>query len=145
MVNNWGHLGPAGGKPVSPRRKVGIVYPLAALLLEDLFLVTHLGGSLLDHGYRFIEKSLSLKFSRYQMTLGWLKIVANGIYLQSTIEMITKGHEWVLCFWSVQWANWMKDGIFFKPAMLVSCTAPDLKKEMMVISHCSSNSWLLSG
>ena len=63
MVNNRGHLGLAGGKPASPRRKVDIVYPLAALPLEDLFLVTHLGGSLLNRGYQFIEKSLSLKFT----------------------------------------------------------------------------------
>ena len=48
MVSNRGHWGLAGGEPASPRRKVDIVYPLVALPLESLFLVTHLGGSLLN-------------------------------------------------------------------------------------------------
>ena len=56
MVSNRGHWGLAGGEPASPRRKVDIVYPLVALPLEGLFLVTHVGGSLLNCGYLFVAE-----------------------------------------------------------------------------------------
>ena len=56
MVSSRGHWGLAGGEPALPRRKVDIVYPLVALPLEALFLVTHLGGSLLKCGYGFVAE-----------------------------------------------------------------------------------------
>lgn len=99
VVSNWGHSDLAGGEPTSPRRKADIVYPSAAIPWEDLFLVTHLGGSIQGRDDPFIEKSLSLNFTRVRWLWGGLKQwIVECIYKKEH----TGPHPWF-------WSGWFSD------------------------------------